>query len=90
MPVVKFTSNLRRFYPTLSNYKTEASSIIELVESVESSFPGIKSYLIDDQNALRKHVNIFINGTMIKDRTLLKDELASGDEVFIMQALSGG
>ena len=55
-----------------------------------TKFPGIENYLIDDQRVLRKHVNIFVNGSLIKDREQLTDALTSDSEVYIMQALSGG
>lgn len=90
MPVVRFTSNLKRFYPNLSECKVEATNIAELIANTDTIYPGIKNYLVDDQDSLRKHVNIFINNTMIQDRKTLGDELKGQDEVYIMQALSGG
>jgi len=90
MPKVQFTSNLKRFYPGLSEIEVEAQTISRLIEMINERFPGIKNYIIDDQQMLRQHVNIFINDAMIKDRVNLQDELVNKDTVFIMQALSGG
>lgn len=90
MPIVQFTSNLKRFYPSLKETIIEAKTIGELIEQVNDHYPGLKNYLTDDQKSLRHHVNIFINGTMIKDRRKLKDEIQKNDQVYIMQALSGG
>jgi hypothetical protein len=44
----------------------------------------------DDAGPLGEHVNIFINNQMIADRESLSDLVTESDEVFIMQALSGG
>ncbi|HAA14440.1 MAG TPA: molybdenum cofactor biosynthesis protein MoaD, partial [Cytophagales bacterium] len=44
----------------------------------------------DDQGQLRKHVNVFVGNTLIADRIGLSDALTAQDEVYIMQALSGG
>jgi molybdopterin converting factor small subunit len=90
MPIVKFTSNLKRFYPDLSDIKVPSKNVRQVIAEVEQKHPGIKTYILDDQNALRKHVNIFINGKMIRDRKSLGDHVSEFDEVFIMQALSGG
>ncbi|MCK5368225.1 MAG: MoaD/ThiS family protein [Cyclobacteriaceae bacterium] len=90
MPRIQFTSNLRRFYPNLSEIKIEAQTIAHAIEMINEKYPGIKNYIIDDQNILRRHVNIFINDTMIKDRVKLKDNIQKNDTVLIMQALSGG
>ena len=90
MPVIKFTTALKRFYPNLSPVTTTANTVNNMLEIIEEKYPGIKDYLIDDQGTLRKHVNIFINGEIIKDRKKLTDPITEKDEVYIIQALSGG
>jgi molybdopterin converting factor small subunit len=90
MPIVKFTSNLKKFYPDLSDTKVSSKNVRQVIGDIEEKHPGIKTYILDDQSALRKHVNIFINGRMIQDRKHLEDHVSEFDEVFIMQALSGG
>jgi molybdopterin converting factor small subunit len=90
MAVVKFTANLKRFYPDLSPIQVEASTVAEALEGVERIHQGIRDYIVDENGVLRKHVNIFIGNDMIKDRQSLADQLADKDEMYIMQALSGG
>jgi len=90
MATVNFTQALKRFYPELNTVKIEATDVNEVIKSIETKFPGIENYLIDDQRVLRKHVNIFVDGSLIKDREQLTDALTSDSEVYIMQALSGG
>lgn len=90
MPLVNFTYALKRFYPNLKSINISASNIGELVQGLEQSYPGLKDYLIDEQGRLRQHVNIFIGGRLIKDKQELSDNITESDEIFIMQALSGG
>ncbi len=90
MPKVNFTYALKRFYPDLKEMEVSAPDVNELLRLVEIHYPGIRSYLVDDQGILRQHVNIFVNGKMISDRTKLSDQLEESSEVYIMQALSGG
>ena len=90
MPLVQFTSNLRRFYPDLKEIAVDAGTIPLLIDAINNKFPGIKNYIVDDQNSLRDHVNIFINEVMITDRKYLQDQIENDDTIFIMQALSGG
>ncbi|GJM28362.1 MAG: molybdopterin synthase sulfur carrier subunit [Cyclobacteriaceae bacterium] len=90
MPLVNFTYALKRFYPDLKSVNITASNIAELVQGLDKLYPGLKDYLVDEQGRLRQHVNIFNNGKLIKDKQKLSDTVADGDEVFIMQALSGG
>jgi molybdopterin converting factor small subunit len=87
---VNFTRALKRFYPDLVSLTVDCTSISELIEILDNRYPGLKNYLVDDRGQLRKHVNIFVQEKLVKDRIALTDTLEHGDEVYIMQALSGG
>ena len=90
MPQVRFTPNLKRFFPDLAPVNVEADTIAELMEAIDDLHPGIKAYLVDEQGALRTHVNVYARGEHIWDRIHLTDALGPNDEVYILQALSGG
>ena len=90
MPKVRFTPNLKRFYPTLQPTVIEAHTVAELLSQVEVLHPGICAYLIDEHGRLREHVNIFIGSELIHDKVKLSDPIGPQDEVYILQALSGG
>ena len=90
MAQVKFTSALKRFYPGLDTLEVEGNTVAEIVAGVEQEHPGLSDYLLDEQGKLRKHVNIFIGNQLIRDKERLQDAVSAQDEVFIMQALSGG
>ena len=62
-------------------------------EVLDAAFAGddlARSYVLDDQSALRKHMNIFVDGNRVKDRVHLSDPVPDGGEVYVIQALSGG
>ena len=90
MATVKFTANLKRFYPELAPGEFKGNNVAEVLEAVNQQYPGIKDYIVDEQGKLRQHVNIFIHNAMVKDKDSLTDLVKSGDEIYIMQALSGG
>ncbi len=90
MPTVRFTSALQRFFPDLSSFNSEAQDLNEILRTVNSKWPGIKDYLVDEQGHLRKHVNIFVDGKLITDRKELSDRVPADGEVYFFQALSGG
>ncbi len=90
MPTVKFTYALKRFFPLLKETPAQGSSLSDILQSIDQQYPGIQSYIVDEKGSLRKHVNIFIDGELIKDREKLSDSFSENSEVFIMQALSGG
>lgn len=90
MAHVKFTPNLKRFYPDLDTGRFEGQTVAELLEQINQQHRGIKDYIVNEQGELRKHVNIFIGNEMVRDKVRLSDPLQDGDEVYILQALSGG
>jgi molybdopterin converting factor small subunit len=90
MALVKFTYALKRFFPKLGDTKASGKTIAAILQEIEASYPGVTKYVLDDQGRLRQHVNIFIDGVMIKDRTTLSDPFRENSEIYIMQALSGG
>lgn len=90
MAQVRFTPNLKRFFPRLAPVELPGGTVAELLEAIEDLHPGIKAYLVDDQNSLREHVNVFVRGEMLLDRERLSDPIGPKDEVYILQALSGG
>lgn len=89
MARIEFTDNLQKHLPCPP--ATAAGETVRAVlESVFEENAPLRSYLLDDQGRLRKHVNIFINGDMIADRKTLTDPVTDKDQVFVFQALSGG
>jgi sulfur-carrier protein len=90
MPTVKFTYALKRFFPQLKDTTANGATLPAILSEIDAAYPGIRKYVLDEQGQLRKHVNIFIDGTLVKDRTLLNDPFRENSEIYIMQALSGG
>lgn len=90
MATVRFTYALKRFFPDLKEERIAATTIKELLDTLEQQHTGLKGYVVDERGRLRKHVNIYVNNTHIKDEIELSDEVTDGCEVYIMQALSGG
>ena len=90
MPTVKFTSNLKRFYPDLAPLEVPGETVAEILFEIDKHYAGLKDYIVDENGCLREHVNIFIGNDMIKDRLTLQDALTGEDELYVMQAISGG
>ncbi|MBO9659468.1 MAG: MoaD/ThiS family protein [Chitinophagaceae bacterium] len=90
MPTVKFTYALKRFFPGLQQTPAMGRTLAAVLEEMEARYPGVRSYVLDEQGKLRQHVNIFIDGSLIKDRIRLSDPFTEHSEIYIMQALSGG
>ena len=87
---VHFTPALKRFVPNLDSIEVQGSTVADVIRNVETVYPGLTDYIIEENGALRKHVNIFINDSFIHDRKTLSDIVQDTDNVYIIQALSGG
>ncbi len=90
MAQVKFTPNLKRFFPDLCECEIDAANVAEIVAAVDQRWRGLGDYIIDEQGALRKHVNIFVGDELLRDKQTLSDRVSADSKVFIVQALSGG
>ncbi len=90
MAKIKFTTALERFFPSLKETSVTGSTVREVLKEIESKYPGISDYLLEEDGSLRRHVNIFLDQDMIRDRRSLSDEVSSDQEILIFQALSGG
>lgn len=89
MARVSFTANLQRHLdcPTV---EAEGATVAEILDAVFAGNPRLRSYILDDQNRLRRHVNVFVADRPVADRAGLSDPVAPDGEVFVFQALSGG
>ena len=69
--------------------ETEASgaTLAAMLADLDHQYPGIRFRMIDEQDRIRRHIRIFINGEQVRD---LAQPLNATDEVIIVQALSGG
>ena len=90
MAQVRFTSNLKRFFPQLAQTKIAGATVRELVDTLDAHYPGLRGYIVDDSGRLRQHVNIFLDNEMVADRETLRDAVTDGTDVYVAQALSGG
>jgi len=68
----------------------DAGTLGAALDAVFAAAPSLRGYLLDDQGGVRKHVAVFVNGTLMLDRRNLQRRVAAGDRIFVAQALSGG
>jgi sulfur-carrier protein len=92
MTTVEMTHHLYRFFPVLENrtIRVRSGSVAEVLRAVNEIAPGFTDYVLDERGALRRHVNISINETIVIDRKTLSDHVPDEGVVYIFQALSGG
>ena len=86
---VEFAPSLRR-HVDCAPQEVAPGTLREVLETALRAAPELAHYVFDDQRAVRKHVAVFVNRQMVQDRVTLNQDLAAGDKVLVVQALSGG
>ena len=76
-----------RSYTGADEVEADGGTLGALLADLDTRYPGIRFRMIDEQDRVRRHMRIFINGEPVKD---LAHVLRPGDDVAIVQALSGG
>lgn len=74
-------------YTGAREVEAEGGSVAELLQDLERRYPGIRFRMVDEQNRIRPHMRIFVNREAVRG---LDAPIAPGDDVQILQALSGG
>lgn len=82
-PLQKFTNNQ-------ATLECSGGNIVDLLNDLESSCPGIKARLCDDSGELRRFVNFYVNSEDIRFLDGKETALSDGDEVSIVPAVAGG
>ena len=81
---------LREYCQGASELLVAAPSVRVVLEELERRFPALHGRVCDETGAVRRHVNLFVNTSHVRDRDGLDTALAPGDEVTILPAVSGG
>jgi sulfur-carrier protein len=63
-----------------------AATVEDILLELDARWPGMRDRLRDTSPAIRKHINIFVDGY----RATLRTKVSPGDEVYILTAMSGG
>ena len=87
---VRIPTILRTYTQDQSQVSAEGATLTEVLESLESEFPGIKARVIDDAGKLRRFVNIYVAEEDVRFADGLNTATPTGAQVSIIPAVAGG
>ncbi len=87
-PLRPFSAGHGRVELTLA--EGERATVAAALAALCQRYPGVGARVLDDQGAVREHVNVFLNGESIRALEGLASPLRGGDELAILPAVSGG
>jgi hypothetical protein len=84
-----FTSNLRR-HVDCPGASVDGGTVAECLAAYFRLHPQVRTYVLDEQGRVRRHVAVFVGGEQLRDPTRQSDTVTPDTEITVMQALSGG
>ena len=76
-----------RSYTESGQTEAKGATLDEVLVDLDRQYPGIRFRIIDEQQKVRRHIRIFVNGLSTE---VLSQTMRPDDDVVIVQALSGG
>ena len=73
-----------------SYIQLHAVTVSSAIDELESRFPAIRGRLRDESGAMRRFVNLYVNGEDVRFQHGLETALKAGDELSIVPAVAGG
>ncbi len=91
MPVqVRIPTPLRKLTNNEELVTVAAGTVGTAIAELQSRYPGIKDRLLDEQGAVRRFVNVYVNEEDIRFLQNQQTPLKDGDEISIIPAIAGG
>ena len=90
MPSVRIPTPLRKLTSDLDEVNISASNVADLIDTMESQYPGIKDRLCDESGNVRRFINLYVNNEDIRFLDGKDTQLNEGDVVSIIPAIAGG
>ena len=87
---VRIPTILRTYTKGESEVSAEGGTLAEVLDSLESSYPGIKARILDDQGAIRRFVNVYVGNDDVRFLESLETSTPEGAQVSVIPAVAGG
>ncbi len=85
--VVRLPAVLVNLFPgSVRRVELAASTVGGMIDALDSRWPGMRDRLCDSTPAIRRHINVFVEG----ERATLETRLTPGAEVIVITAITGG
>lgn len=81
---------LRKFTSGAETVEVEAGTVQQILDNLDTKYPGFRASVCDDSGSLRRFINIYVDGEDVRFMENLATPAADGSEIAIVPAISGG
>jgi sulfur-carrier protein len=86
MAHVRLRAPLKELAGGRSNHELAGSTVADLLRELERAYPATAGWVLDERGRIRRHVNVFVNGTYGREDT----QVGPDDRVYVLPSISGG
>jgi sulfur-carrier protein len=87
---VRVPTILRTYTGGESEVTAEGSTLSEVLDSLDGSYPGIKGRIVDEQGTLRRFVNVYVGNDDVRFLDGLGTPVTDETQVSVIPAVAGG
>jgi molybdopterin synthase sulfur carrier subunit len=88
--IVRIPTPLQKLTNNKTQIEVDGDTIVDIIESMELQYPGIKQRLCDENGALRRFVNVYVNEEDVRFLEGISTKVEDGAEISIVPAVAGG
>ncbi len=86
MPLVRLRAPLKSRAGDRAEHDVEGATVIELLRELERAHSDLAGWILDEQGAVRRHINVYVNGERAREDA----PVGPADRVDVLPAISGG
>ncbi len=87
---VRIPTILRTYTGGASEVTADGATLTEVLDDLDSRFPGIKGRVVDESGALRRFVNIYVGNDDVRFLDDLATATPDGTTISVIPAVAGG
>ena len=77
---------LRKLAGGRPEHQLEGSTVVELLRDLETRYPEMSGWILDERGLIRRHINVFVEGERGREQTAV----GPGDRIEVLPAITGG
>jgi sulfur-carrier protein len=90
MATIRIPTPMRALTRNQSEVQASGGTVGDVLRDLDTRHPGIGARLFDDEGALRRYVNVFLNEEDIRGLQTLETPVKDSDRLTLVPAMAGG